>query len=496
MVIILGSLAAGSAITYVVVHRGGETVTTPAPQVTMQTPSSSGTAVRQAGAITLTSEAIARAGIETAEVVASAKGGRLRIPAVVQPNSYHTVTVTPLVAGRITRVAAELGQTVQRGQTLAEIYSPELSEAQTQFISARAELDAHERELRRTERLVEIGSASRQELERLHAEHTAAESMLQTRRSRLMLLGMTDTEINDLSEHPQAASTVRVAAPIAGVITARSANPGLNVDSSGALFTIVDLSTVWVVGDLYEKDLAQVRTGSPAVVRVGALGGLTLEGKVSYVDPEIKAETRTAQIRVEVPNRNAQLRLGMYVDLEIGELADAGGVEIPRSAVQTVGDRTVVYVVNPAIPGQFVAREVQLGASRGDMVEVISGVAPRDIIVSKGSFSLRAEQERTSEGGSVAPPAVSAPVQTARVLISEKGFEPARVTFQAGVPARITFVRTTEVTCGTEVAIPSLNMRRALPLNRPVDVDFTPQKTGNIEFACAMGMLKGTIVIQ
>jgi cobalt-zinc-cadmium efflux system membrane fusion protein len=399
-------LAAGSLGTYYVLSRQAANITQ-APSQPVAAPGPASAGAKGDAVITLTSEAATRAGIEVTDVVASSDGARLRLPAVVQPNAYRAVVVTPVAAGRVTRVPVELGQNVRRGQTLVEIYSPELADAQTQYISARAELDAHDRELRRTEKLVEIGSASRQELERIHAEHTAAESMLQSRRSRLMLLGMTDSQVTGLSSSSQIASTVSVPAPIDGVITVRTANVGLNVDPSAPLFTVVDLSTVWLVGDLYERDLGRVRIGGAATITATTFPELRLEGKVSYIDPEIKAETRTAQLRVEVPNPGRQLRLGMYVDMEVGEPGVAGGAMIPRAAVQMVGDRTVVYLANRASPGQYVEREVKLGDASGDAVHVISGVAPGDAVVSKGSFSIRAERERVG-AGATSPPASSA----------------------------------------------------------------------------------------
>jgi cobalt-zinc-cadmium efflux system membrane fusion protein len=396
--VVVVSLAAGSLGTYFALNRHGVIVTPPPTQATA--PASAG--AKGDAVITLTSEAAARAGIEVTHVVASTGGARLRIPAVVQANAYRAVIVTPVVAGRVTRVSVELGQNVRGGETLAEIYSPELADAQTQYISARAELDAHERELRRTEKMVEIGSASRQELEKIHAEHTAAESVLQSRRSRLVLLGMADSQVTKLSSSSQVASTVSVPAPIDGVITARTANVGLNVDPSAPLFTVVDLSNVWLVGDLYERDLSRVQIGSATVVTASAFPQLRLEGKISYIDPQIKAETRTAQLRVEVPNPGRQLRLGMYVDMEVGEAGAGGGVMIPRSAVQMVGDRTVVYLSNPGRPGEYVEREVKLGDASGDMVQVISGVVVGDAVASKGSFSIRAERERVGAGGAEA----------------------------------------------------------------------------------------------
>jgi tetratricopeptide (TPR) repeat protein len=142
----------------------------------------------------------------------------------------------------------------------------QIAEAQTRYTSARAELDVHERELGRTAKLVEIGAASRQELERLHAEHAARIADVEGARSRLELLGVPASALEPGAGHASHASA-DVPAPIDGVVTERLANVGLNVDSTTKLFTVVDLTSVWVVAELYEKDFSRVRVGSPATVR-------------------------------------------------------------------------------------------------------------------------------------------------------------------------------------------------------------------------------------
>src|SRR4030095_4258089 len=165
--------------------------------------------------------------------------------------------------GRITRVVAELGQRVRQGQTMAQVFSPELAEAHTRYTSVRAELEAHERELRRTEKLVESGGASRQELERLHAEHAARSADVQSARSRLELLGVPAAAL-DAPQGNEMRAPADVPAPIDGVVTERLANVGLNVDPASKLFTVVDLTTVWVVAELYEKNFSPGRIGGPA----------------------------------------------------------------------------------------------------------------------------------------------------------------------------------------------------------------------------------------
>jgi len=462
--------------------------------------------------VTLSPEAVDRAGVTVTTVAAGSMSGGLRAPGVVEPNAYKQVVVTPVVSGRITRVEAELGQHVQRGQTLAQIFSPELAEAQTRYISARAELEAHEQELARTETLVEIGAASRQELERIHAGHTARRADVQSAASRLQLLGLSTDAIEALGPEKNQSATTDVPAPITGVVTERLANVGLNVDQAAKLFTVVDLSTVWVVANLYEKDFARVRVGSPATVTTNAYPDWVLQGRVSYIDPQVSADTRTAKVRLEVPNPRNELRLGMYAEALLG---DGGGgpstAVIPRSAVQNVGNRTVVYLVNPKEPGKFVEREVRLGAVTGDQVAVVSGVQPGDVVVGEGSFYVRAERERLGLrpapasappiSGSTASTAQGAThgdmkVQEAKVTVTDASFEPQRLTLRAGVPARLTFIRTSDKTCATAVVFASLNIRRDLPLNQPVTIEFTPDKTGEIAFACGMNMLRGTVVVQ
>jgi RND family efflux transporter MFP subunit len=345
--------------------------------------------------VTLSQEGIKRAGIELVPVMRGATGSSsVRIPGTIEPNAYKQVVVTPLVAGRVTRVLVELGNQVRSGQTLVQLFSPELAEAQTKYLSATAELEAHERELDRTTKLVAIGAASQQELERLHAEHSAKRADVQSLRTRLVLLGMPAAAIDVLSPGKEVEATTNIPAPITGVITERGANVGLNVDTATKLFTVVDLSSVWVVGALYERDFARVRVGSAASVTTAAYSGLALQGRVSYIDPQVSAETRTARVRVEVPNPRQELRLGMYADIEVMATANRQAVVIPRSAVQNVSDRQVVYLANQTEPGKFTESEVRLGDASGDHVEVVSGVQPGDQVVSKGSFFVRAERER------------------------------------------------------------------------------------------------------
>jgi membrane fusion protein, heavy metal efflux system len=459
--------------------------------------------------VTLSPEAMKRAGIELATATRGGGTSTVRIPGTVEPNAYKQVVVTPLVAGRVTRVLVDLGAEVRSGQTLMQVFSPALAEAQTNYVSATAELGAHERELDRTTKLVAIGAASQQELERLHAEHAAKLASVQSLRSRLVLLGMPAPAIDALSPGQEMEATTNIPAPITGVITERTANVGVNVDTATKLLTVVDLSSVWIVGALYERDFSRVHVGSAASVTASAYPGRTVQGRVSYIDPQVSAETRTARVRVEVPNPRQELRLGMYADITVAAAANSNAVSVPRSAVQTVSDRQVVYVANAAVPGSFTEREVRLGDASRDYVEVVSGIQPGDQVVASGSFFVRAERERLglrAASGSPSAPrgetsggaasVSNAEMQTASITVGEQTFEPSRLTLRSGVPARLIFVRTTDKTCATSVVFPSLSIRRDLPLNQPVEIAFTPQTAGEIQFVCGVNMLRGTVIVQ
>ena len=160
------------------------------------------------------------------------------------------------------------------------------------------------------------------------------------------------------------------------------------------------MSQVWVIGDLYEQDFQTVHVGSEATLTTPAYPTLTRRGRVTYIDPRVDPQTRTAKVRVEVANPEGRLRLGMYVTLAFTTPGDERIVVIPRAAVQTIGERQVVFVPTPDEEGKFLSRPVQVGPLRGDLVTIRSGVQPGEVVVTEGSFFLRAEMLRNAPAGS------------------------------------------------------------------------------------------------
>jgi RND family efflux transporter MFP subunit len=353
--------------------------------------------------LVLAPETAARAGVKV-EAVGEQLGAEASAQAatgVVQANAYRTTPVVSLVGGRVLSVAAEAGQTVGRGQTVAVVFSDELSSAQTRYLAALAELEEHGKHHRRTMELADIGAASREELEQATTMMKKAESEVAAERQRLLLLGLAPRAVDSLRSTAQVNSEVALPAPIAGTVVSRSVNPGEVIEANKELLRVADLSNVWVVAQVFEKDLARVVVGSGASVTSEAYGGRVFRGRVTYVDPQLDAATRTAQVRVELANPAQALKIGMYVNVAFGALgtAEATAPTVPASAVQNIGGRQVVFLATDN-PNTFVVRSVRLGAMSGGRYPVLEGLFVGDRVVTEGSFMLRAEWLKLHPEGS------------------------------------------------------------------------------------------------
>jgi RND family efflux transporter MFP subunit len=347
--------------------------------------------------VSLTPEAVRRAGIVTAPVRSALVENASTVPATVVSNAYRETKVNALAGGIVRQVHPELGARVARGERLAVIFSSDLTDAQTKYLSMQAMLQADHQKLTRARRLVEIGAASRQELEEVTATHEAHATEVAAARQRLLLLGLTPDQVERLQDASHVVSEVIVTSPADGTILVRTVNPGQVVGAGHELFTVADLTTVWVIGEVYEQDLAAVRVGAPASVVAPAPGGRPLRGRVAYIDPRLDPATRTAKVRVEVPNAEGVLRLGMFAQMTFTVSRGERGVLMPRAALQSIGGRTVVYVATDD-EGRFVERPVRVGAPIGDALQALEGLKAGERVVTEGSFFLRAEASRVRSG--------------------------------------------------------------------------------------------------
>jgi len=346
--------------------------------------------------ISIDPEVAKRAGIKTEPVgEAILAGGAMPgqvTTGVVQANAYRTTPVVAVVGGILRRVAAELGQNVSQGQTMAVVFSDELAMAQSRYLNTLAELDEHHKHHIRTVRLVEIGAASREELEQATTKLKTAESEVASQRQRLMLLGFGSRRIAQLKSPSQVSSEVSLPAPVSGTVISRTANPGEVISADKEILRIADLSSVWVMGQVYEKDLGKVVVGSGASITSDTYPGRVFRGRVSYVDPTLDPATRTAQARIELANPGQALKIGMFVNVAFAAL---GGSEsttpvIPKSAVQNINAQQVVFV-ETSTPNTYAMRPVRLGPEVNGQYPVLEGLTAGQRIVTEGSFLLRAE---------------------------------------------------------------------------------------------------------
>jgi cobalt-zinc-cadmium efflux system membrane fusion protein len=199
-------------------------------------------------------------------------------------------------------------------------------------------------------------------------------------------------------------SLVTVRAPISGTVIERSINAGAGIEAGKPLFTVADISTLWIIANVPEAQVGSLRVGTAAEARSAALGAEVISGRVTYIDPVLSKETRTARVRIEAPNPQERLKVGMFVDIgfqtEAAELGKAVVSEmvIPEEAVQRLNERTVIFLPKEGEPGHFEARDVELGGAAGGYRRVISGLKPGQRVVSKGSFTLKTQMMKGEMG--------------------------------------------------------------------------------------------------
>lgn len=389
---------------------GGAGRPVPAPRsITVDTPSDGGGSTAAAGTaqteatLTLLPEQASRAGIRVepvGEQLEGGEGGGEAATGVVQPNAYRSTPILSVVGGIVRSVGAELGENVRRGQVVAVIFSDELATAQSNYLTSVAELDEHHKHHLRTARLVEIGAASREEFEQATTRLKAAEADVARLRERLLYLGLTPQRVSALRSISQVNSEINLPAPVTGTVISRSVNAGEVVEANKELLRVADLSSVWVIGQVYEKDLARVRVGSGASVTSAAYPNRIFRGRVAYVDPSLEPATRTAQVRIELANPGGILKIGMFVSVAF---ATIGGSEstapiIPSAAVQNINNQQIVFVATND-PNVFAMRPVRLGAEANGRVPVLEGLTVGERVVTAGSFSLRAEWLKQHPGG-------------------------------------------------------------------------------------------------
>jgi len=343
------------------------------------------------GMVRISEIGLERAGVRTEPVRMERLIGGIDLPAEVQLNPDRTAHVTPMVAGQIDEVHVSLGDSVDAKQALVTMRSVALGEARSSVANSRAAVEVARANFVRQEELKREGIGSQRAYLEAQGELRSAESDLAAANERLHVYG----------GRKGAGSTTTIRSPLSGTIIERHATTGEVVSEGSSLFMVSDLSEVWVVGRVYEQDVAAARIGAPAVVSLQAYPGKEWKGEVSYVSHTLDPHTRTLGIRVELDNPEGTLRPGLFGRISLSPEGDGAEpvVVIPSSAVQRVDGQALVFVATGQ-PGVFKSTFVTLGAQARGNVEVRNGVVKGDQVVVSGAFTLKSEllRSRLSEG--------------------------------------------------------------------------------------------------
>ena len=334
-------------------------------------PSGAATSPKALGSpVALTSAEAKRIGVTYATATVSGFGREVRTVGQVTFDETRVHTITLKVDGFVDQLIVNAtGQAVATGQPLLTIYSPMLVTAEEELLLAK--------------RLQGDVSAASAETRR------SAADMLSSSRRRLAYWDVPSSEVSEIERSGQVRKTLTLRAPAGGYVLEKRVVAGQKVMAGEALYKVADLSVLWVEGEVFEQDMSTVLVGASVNADFAALPGEHRMGRISYIYPTLNPDTRTVRVRVVFANRDLALKPGMYATLRIAGRARANVLTVPRSAVLSTGERSLVFVREAN--GQLAPREVSLGTTNDDRVEVLRGLAAGETVVASATFLVDAE---------------------------------------------------------------------------------------------------------
>jgi membrane fusion protein, heavy metal efflux system len=354
-----------------------------------------------------TAESLQNHSIELETVTPQSIAAAILATGKILVSEDRVAIIGPVHEGRLARLYAGQGSIVKKGQKLADLESSDIDEAEAEYLKALADYDNARRTSQaevklaqttydRTKMLYEKTITAGKNLQA--AEHdlelakaTAESSIASTKaalmstRHRLIILGLKESDISALSSKPDSAAVFSLVSPINGIVVERNATVGATVGSDANLFKIIDISSVWVDANVFEKDLERVRLGQEVKVSVPAFPESHFSGKVILVSSVVDPETRSVKVRTEVPNRDGKLKPDMFANVEILTDVNRSAISIPQTALLNDGGQSVVFV---ALGSSYERRVVTTGIQSNGRVEIRDGLKAGDKVVIKGNYLL------------------------------------------------------------------------------------------------------------
>lgn len=356
----------------------------------------------------LTLDQIKDLGVTTADVKSVLIPDEIELVGQIDENTTFSTPVMSLVPGRVEKVHVQVGDKVRKGQHLAEVRSDEVARIEAELLDefnslevdverTKVKLDLARKARDRQEMLFQEGIGARAQLEAAQGEFQMAEaelkayrekrrSSIETTRERLKLFGIPGSEVDRLLKTRVTDNIFELNCPREGVIVQRDVDLGQMVDVSTQLFTVSDLTQVWVNAQAFEKDIHLIALGEPINLTVESYPGKVFHGKVDYIGATLDQKTRTLAVRATVANPDLKLHPHMYAQVVI-KIGEERGLLVPTAAIRKTGETYLAYVVsNPG--GVYEERKVDIGDYKGDNVVIKSGLKAGETVVVKGSLEL------------------------------------------------------------------------------------------------------------
>jgi len=420
---------------YVPVYEGGE----PAQAASAQ-------------GLSISTEKVQKLGVRSEAAQLRSLERTVRAAARIEPDERRLFAIAPKFEGYVERLHVNVtGQPVAKGQPLFEVYSPELVSAQREYAIA-------------TQGVASLKGAGEQAQLGMRQ---LAESSLQ----RLKNWDISEQQIQALAKSGEAKRSVSYLSPVSGIVTEKKAVQGMRFMPGEVLYQVADLSSVWVLADVFEQDIGLVKPGARATVHVAAYPGKVFGGTVTYVYPTLKAETRTVSVRIELANPGLLLKPAMFAQVELSASNQAKVVTVPLSAVIDSGTRQVLLIQQEA--GRFEPREVKLGARSDTHVEVLQGVKEGEQVVVSANFLIDAESNLKAAVGGFAQPGPKSAGHQAQGTVDSVDAQAGTVTLNHGPVASLKWPA---MTMEFKAANPAL--LKSLQAGARLDFEFVERQPG------------------
>lgn len=328
--------------------------------------------------------------IDLATVQASYQpiSSHLRATGKVLASPFRKAIVSYPFPARIARIHVRPGDWVKTGQELVTLQSEAVGEAKSEYFKALADFELAKSSFEREKRLFDRGAGAGKNLQAAEAERKVAEASLNAAEKKLHVLGFTEAQVQTAAETHEINATITLFAPLPGKIVDNNVALGAMVDQTSEILTILDPSVLCVDADIYERDIAAVRKGQEVELTVPAYPDLVFKGRIQYIGDVLKEETRTVTVRTEVENEGYRLKPGMFASLTILLDRQARALTVPQAAVLDDRDRKIVFISRG---GVFFPMVIVTGPKMDGYIEVLSGLAEGDRVVTQGNYQLKSK---------------------------------------------------------------------------------------------------------